>query len=125
MKLLLLVFMLVGCKQILVVASDEVFPSRFPNGTKVDYKGRSEIDGKIYYVRKGHDKNDDCIVTRTPIFVEEGLLVFKMAGNTETCSGKDCAHCKFKSTGGCECKNMGQGICSHTITRNRDLFRME
>lgn len=135
MRILLAVAMMVGlvqgCKtcepkeaEKLVVVHQSILKQTFDDGTKVDSQGvEKDADGKLYYMRKGTTQGKDCRVSRTEVSSEDGMLLMRMQGTTETCSGKSCSHCAFKTGGGCECKN-SLNTCEHTISRNRDLLLM-
>jgi len=98
-----------------------MLPKVFKDGTEVS-KVYVE-DGFIY--REGHTRNKDCRLSRTPVELVEKHLMFRLNGVTESCSGKTCEHCEFRKSGGCKCKNLGQGICAHTITKNTEMLRAE
>lgn len=116
---------LLGCettrKDPLVPMLSIIMKTSFADGTKVT-KAWTDDD---YYYRKGVTEKGDCRLSRTPI-VETGddFVFMRINGVTESCSGTSCEHCAFKKGGGCECKNVLQGVCTHTITRNRDLMRL-
>lgn len=118
MKLLYLFIFLVGCQTKLVPVS--AISPVFEDGTIV-------IETWIangYFYREGHDDNEECQLSRTPVEESGGVMYMRLNGATETCSGITCEHCAFKKAGGCECKNVFQGVCTHTISKNRNLMRL-
>ena len=141
MKIIALVFLfLLGCQtpkcpefpefsdipapefKVLILA-DTLNP-QFEDGTKVKKTWSDTINGQSYHYREGSTRKGDCRISKTPIDTKDGFTFMRMNGVTETCSGVSCEHCAFKDTGGCTCKNIGQGVCTHTISKNRDLLRL-
>jgi len=82
-----------------------------------------EEGGNKYLYRRGEDNKGNCILTRTLLVQTDGLVFMRRMGNTETCTGKNCSFCAFKTTGGCECKN-SLNTCEHTITKNTNVFKL-
>jgi hypothetical protein len=106
-----------SCQTTLVPAN--MLSQQFEDGTRVYSNHISE--GYIY--REGHNFDGDCRVSRTEVeILDYKFFMVRLNGTTETCSGKNCEHCTFRASGGCACKNLGQGVCTHTITRNRDIL---
>jgi len=118
----------------LVVASmldDEL--DFYPHGLKLEFADGTDIETmdvvvdeqtkKTYLIREGHYKGKDCRISRTELVDTGTIILLRMPGITETCSGKNCSHCSFKDGGGCNCQN-SLNICEHTITKNRDLLRL-
>ena len=98
-----------------------MLPDTFEDGTKV--QNTYEENGFLY--REGH-KGKDCRLSRTEITegVPDLKISFMRAGGiTESCSGISCEHCAFRDGGGCTCKNIGQGVCTHTITKIIDQIK--
>lgn len=122
MKYLLLALMALGCSTTIPVVPviPGVVTPVFGDGTIVIEQW---MKGG-YYFREGHDEKGDCRLSRTPVEKDGDFMFMRLNGTTETCSGTTCTHCAFKKSGGCECKNIAQGICTHTISRNRDLIRL-
>lgn len=138
MKILLMIVLLLGgCKTVeeppcdgctepappdpLVLVGPFTLSAAFEDGTAVT--GMWNDPG--FFFREGHTTLGDCRISRTPTEKsDDGLIFMKLNGTTETCTGTTCTHCAFKKAGGCECKNLAQGICTHTISRNRDLMRI-
>lgn len=125
MRYLLFIFLVFsGCRgdykdpepEILVPAN--VIPMMFKDGTLVN---RAWVEDGYYY-RKGNTNEKDCRLSRTKVIEKEGIMLMRMNGVTETCSGNNCSHCEFPKTGGCKCKNIGQGICNHTIVKNKEIL---
>ena len=74
--------------------------------------------GKTYLTLTAKTKDGKgCQVFRTEVIPIDGAMFMRLNGKGESCTGKNCSHCAFKKTGGCECKN-SLNICEHTITRN-------
>jgi len=132
--LALLIVLTIGCKkeaekdkpcepEVVAVVTDHTLLPNFADGTKVESQTTVEQDGQLYFVRKGHTRSKDCRISRTPVQQDGNLVMMRMNGTTETCSGKNCSHCSFKTGGGCDCVN-SLNLCEHTITKNRDLFRL-
>ena len=111
------------CAEDLVLVHSQAMKPVFEDGTKVEKAWTG--DRGMFFYREGRTAEGDCRITRTPTKIKDGLLFMRLAGATESCSGITCEHCAFRKSGGCECKNIGQGVCTHTISKNRDLFRLE
>lgn len=133
MKILALSFLVfMGCQkcptcpepETKVLITSETLKAEFEDGTKVKKTWTQTDSGKTYHYREGESRKGDCRISRTPVDKADGFVFMRMNGATETCSGVTCEHCAFKDTGGCTCKNIAQGICTHTITRNKDLLRL-
>jgi hypothetical protein len=110
-------------KEVYLVVHSKILKEKFPDGTKVESQSVLKSNGKMYLFREGHTKKKNCRLTRTEVEKFRGAYIMRLAGVTETCSGKSCEHCEFKKGGGCNCKNIGQGVCAHTISRNTLHFR--
>ncbi len=121
---LLLLIGLIGCEKQCpepeVMFPAAMLPKTFKDGTKVD---KVYVEDEYLY-REGHTSEKDCRLSRTKVELVEKHLMFRMSGVTESCSGTTCTHCEFKDGGGCNCKNIAQGICTHTITKNREILRL-
>lgn len=126
LKVILLSVLFSNCAHLQSGPADEnifmpakAIPDKFWDGEKVEKSWR---EGMLFY-RVGKDKDGNCILTRTQLERMADVLVYRMSGVTETCKGKDCSYCGFKTSGGCECRN-SLNTCEHTITRNRDLMAL-
>lgn len=108
------------CPEPVTLVPVSMISDNFEDGTEVD---EIYIEGS-FYIRKGRTPEKDCRTSRTEVEEVDDFLMMRLNGVTETCSGKNCSHCAFKDGGGCTCKNIGQGICSHTITKNRDILKL-
>ena len=106
-----------------VIVSPSLLNTSFDNGVEVSDASVVTEDKTTYLYRKGKSKDGNCIVSRTPLIDVNGEYMMRMKGTTETCSGKNCSYCAFKTTGGCECKN-SLNSCEHTISRNRDILKL-
>jgi hypothetical protein len=123
-KLILFLVVLTSCSHLIPKPKDveyfhvSAIPRHFPDKTKVE---SYDLKGD-YLIRHGKAKSKDCWISRSEVVLRSGLLFLKPGGVSETCKGKNCSHCGFKDSGGCECKN-SLNTCEHTITRNRDFIR--
>jgi hypothetical protein len=99
--------------------NQSVLNKKFADGTPVETsKVVAEKDtGRIFFVEEGHvAETDDCRMRRFELKLTGKELRPVPPGVTETCTGKGCSHCVFKTRGGCKCKN-SVNICEHTISR--------
>jgi len=134
MRFLFIVLLMLGCETtkpecppeeqtVLIIPLETL--GDFPDGTEVQNAWLEKIDGQDYYYREGATRDKNCRLSRTPVKEIDGLIFMRLNGVSESCSGITCEHCTFPKTGGCKCKNIGQGVCKHTITKNRDMLRIE
>lgn len=82
-------------------------------------------NNKVYLMFEGHDKDKNCLLSRTEVFVPDGqkkVFQLRLGATTESCKGKNCEHCKFKTSGGCECVN-SLNTCEHTIIKTGQFLR--
>ena len=127
MKMLTILMMvsLVGCAKkkledvVVHITSSEIDPMILDDVRATDHEVTDE-----YFIRKGEDIWGNCYVQRFPIVKSGESVYLRMGAKGETCAGVNCSHCAFKDGGGCECKN-SLNTCNHTITRVRDILRLQ
>ena len=106
-----------------IIVSPSLLNTTFDNGVEVSDATVVTEGETTYLYRKGKSPEGNCIVSRTPLIDANGQYMMRINGLTETCTGKNCSYCAFKTTGGCECKN-SLNLCEHTISRNRDILKL-
>lgn len=72
-------------------------------------------------VGEGTDGANNSVNIRVELGLDSNNdLWVSASGDTETCSGNPCSHCKFASGGGCECNDQNNfNKCDHTITKTK------